>query len=141
MFTTLQYKSYKCSFIILYGPQIFYNRKSLPSLDHLIYEFPGSASGLEYIVMHANGGYFLQEWWDILKLYEKKNLYMAECAQQLTRNVNYEIPALKQQISRCQQTERVFYVYYEEIFCLGCLQGGSLEIWGGGEGEGGRPRC
>ena len=51
--------------------------------------------------------FFLQEWWDILKLYEKKNLYMAECAQQLTRNVNYEIPALKQQISRCQQTERV----------------------------------
>ena len=34
-------------------------------------------------------------------------MYMAECAQQLTRNVNYEIPALKQQISRCQQTQRV----------------------------------
>ena len=31
----------------------------------------------------------------------------AECAQQLIRNVNYEIPALKQQIAKCQQTQRV----------------------------------
>ena len=70
--------------------------------------------------------FLLQEWWDILKLYEKKNLYMAECAQQLTRNVNYEIPALKQQISRCQQTERVIM----------CTMQGQLILggWGGKPG-------
>ena len=60
-----------------------------------------------------------------MKLYEKKNVYMAECAQQLTRNVNYEIPALKQQISRCQQIERVICAMLEKI-----------GVWGGG-GEGG----
>ena len=57
-----------------------------------------------------------------MKLYEKKNLYMAECAQQLARNVNYEIPALKQQISRCQQTERVICAMLEK----------KLEFGGGG---------
>ena len=32
----------------------------------------------------------------MLKLYERKSVYLAEGAQQLARNVNYEIPALKQ---------------------------------------------
>ena len=62
-----------------------------------------------------------------MKLYEKKNLYMAECAQQLTRNVNYEIPALKQQISRCQQTERV-------IMCTVRRGNSFWGIGGGGAG-------
>jgi len=31
----------------------------------------------------------------------------AESAQMLMRNVNYEIPALKKQIARCQQIQKV----------------------------------
>lgn len=38
----------------------------------------------------------VQRWAEIVRDYEKKNIYLADCAQQLIRNVNYEIPALKQ---------------------------------------------
>ena len=38
----------------------------------------------------------VQEWADIVRDYEKKKIYLADSAQQLIRNVNYEIPALKQ---------------------------------------------
>ncbi|KAL5508879.1 hypothetical protein EMCRGX_G004141 [Ephydatia muelleri] len=48
----------------------------------------------------------LKEWADILKQYEKKNIYLAECAQILIRNVKYEVPALRQQISKCHSTQR-----------------------------------
>lgn len=47
-----------------------------------------------------------KEWSDILKLYEKDNVYLIESAQIMARNVNYEIPALKRQITRCQQIEK-----------------------------------
>ncbi|CAE1306849.1 unnamed protein product [Acanthosepion pharaonis] len=47
-----------------------------------------------------------KEWSDILKLYEKDNVYLIESAQIMGRNVNYEIPALKRQITRCQQIEK-----------------------------------
>ncbi len=33
--------------------------------------------------------------------------YLAEGAQMLTRQVNYEIASLKRQISKCQQQQRV----------------------------------
>ena len=38
----------------------------------------------------------LQEWAEIVRDFEKGGVYLADCAQKLTRNVNYEIPALKQ---------------------------------------------
>ncbi len=49
----------------------------------------------------------VKEWYDIVHQFERGNVYLAECAQQLARAVNYEVPALKQQISRCKQTQRV----------------------------------
>ncbi|CAI9719934.1 Hypothetical predicted protein [Octopus vulgaris] len=45
-------------------------------------------------------------WSEILNLYEKNNLYLAESGQIMSRNVNYEIPDLKRQIARCQQIEK-----------------------------------
>ena len=48
-----------------------------------------------------------QEWAEIVKGYEQGNVYLAECGQQLARLVNYEIPTLKHQITRSQQTIRV----------------------------------
>lgn len=48
----------------------------------------------------------VQVWDEIVRGFEKKSVYLAECAQQLSRNVNYEIPALKQRVLRCQQVQR-----------------------------------
>ena len=36
--------------------------------------------------------------------------HSAECAQILIRNVKYEVPALRQQISKCHSTQRVSHV-------------------------------
>ncbi|XP_070549609.1 CDK5 regulatory subunit-associated protein 3-like [Ptychodera flava] len=47
----------------------------------------------------------MKDWQEIIHLYEKDNLYLAEAADMLIRNVSYEIPALKKQISKCKQTQ------------------------------------
>lgn len=55
------------------------------------------------------GGYSskrMKDWQEIVKLYEKNNINLAEAAHLLIRNVNYEIPSLKRQIGKCQQTQR-----------------------------------
>lgn len=49
----------------------------------------------------------MKDWNAILGYYQKNNVYLAEAASLLQRNVAYEIPALKKQINKCshQQTE------------------------------------
>uniref|UniRef100_A0A131Y046 Putative cdk5 activator-binding protein n=1 Tax=Ixodes ricinus TaxID=34613 RepID=A0A131Y046_IXORI len=47
----------------------------------------------------------MKDWLEILRLYEKDNVYLAEAAQMLIRTVNYEVPALKRQILKCQQVQ------------------------------------
>lgn len=52
------------------------------------------------------GGYSdkgLQEWDGIRKAYDKKNIYLAESARILMRNVNYDIPALKKRMMDCDK--------------------------------------
>ena len=49
------------------------------------------------------------EWRLVWVMWHHVTSLPAECAQRLMRNVNYEIPALKQQIAKCQQTQRVCY--------------------------------
>lgn len=47
----------------------------------------------------------MKDWQEIIHLYEKDNVYLAEAAQMLIRNVNYEVPSLKKQISKCEQIQ------------------------------------
>ncbi|XP_052803580.1 CDK5 regulatory subunit-associated protein 3-like [Mya arenaria] len=48
----------------------------------------------------------MKAWNDIIRIYEKDGIFLAETAQLIMRNVTYEIPALKKQISRCQQIQK-----------------------------------
>ncbi|CAH2301839.1 CDK5 regulatory subunit-associated 3 [Pelobates cultripes] len=45
----------------------------------------------------------MKDWQEILSLYQADNTYLGECGSLLVRSVTYEIPALRKQISRCQQ--------------------------------------
>lgn len=47
----------------------------------------------------------MKDWQEIIRLYEKDNVCLAEAAQMLIRNVNYEVPSLKRQITKCQQLQ------------------------------------
>lgn len=51
------------------------------------------------------GSQRMKDWQDILRTYEKENLYLAEAAQMLVRNINYEIPGLKKQITKEEQLQ------------------------------------
>lgn len=53
------------------------------------------------------GSQRMKDWQDIVKSYEKENLYLAEAAQMLVRNISYEIPGLKKQIAKEEQIQAV----------------------------------
>lgn len=48
----------------------------------------------------------MKEWAEIIKLYERDGVYLGETAQMIAQNVNYEIPAVKKQITKCQQLQK-----------------------------------
>lgn len=53
------------------------------------------------------GSQRMKDWQDVVKSYERENLYLAEAAQMLVRNVSYEIPGLKKQIVKEEQMQSV----------------------------------
>lgn len=60
------------------------------------------------------GSQRMKDWQDVVRSYEKENLYLAEAAQILVRNINYEIPGLKKQIAKEEQLQIVstFVIIY-----------------------------
>lgn len=47
----------------------------------------------------------MKDWQEIVKLYEKQDIYLAEAAQLLVRNIVYELPSLKRQLTKCKQIQ------------------------------------
>lgn len=62
---------------------------------------------LIFIISHRYGSQRMKDWLDVVKNYEKENLYLAEAAQILVRNISYEIPGLKKQIAKEEQLQTV----------------------------------
>ncbi|KAK5599159.1 CDK5 regulatory subunit-associated protein 3 [Crenichthys baileyi] len=48
----------------------------------------------------------MKDWQEIVSLYEADNVYLAEVASLLIRNVSYEGPALRKQIAKAQQLQQ-----------------------------------
>lgn len=63
------------------------------------------------------GSQRMKDWQEILRLYEKDNIYLAEVAQILIRNINYEIPSTKKQIQKLEQIQ-IVNIYYYIIYYL-----------------------
>ena len=49
----------------------------------------------------------MKDWQEVVRMYEKENLYLAEAAQILTRTIQYDIPSLRKQIAKCEQIQQV----------------------------------
>lgn len=49
------------------------------------------------------GSQRMKDWQEIVRLYERDSVYLSEAAQILIRNVNYELPSVKKQISKFDQ--------------------------------------
>eukprot|EP00111_Clytia_hemisphaerica_P004165 TCONS_00011914-protein len=48
----------------------------------------------------------MKDWQEIINNYKDESVFLAEAAQMIMRNVNYEIPGLKRQIAKCHLTQR-----------------------------------
>lgn len=51
------------------------------------------------------GSQRMKDWQDIVSCYEVNNIYLAEAAQILMRNVAYEVPSLKKRITKLEQMQ------------------------------------
>lgn len=54
-------------------------------------------------IFGSYGSQRMKDWQEILRLYEKDNVYLAETAQIYVRNVNYEVPNVRKQMTKFEQ--------------------------------------
>ena len=47
----------------------------------------------------------MKDWREIIKMYEKDNVYLGEGAQSIIRTVNYEVPALKRMVAKSKAVQ------------------------------------
>ncbi|CAM9205377.1 unnamed protein product, partial [Lampetra planeri] len=60
----------------------------------------------------------MKDWQEIVSLYETDNVYLAEVASLLSRNVSYEGPALRKQVAKAQQLQQE--LSRKEVECQSC---------------------
>ncbi|XP_072393463.1 CDK5 regulatory subunit-associated protein 3 [Diabrotica undecimpunctata] len=51
------------------------------------------------------GSQRMKDWQDIVTSYQKDNVYVAEVSQMLIRNVSFEVPSLRKQVSKLEQSQ------------------------------------
>lgn len=51
------------------------------------------------------GSQRMKDWQEVISMYQRDNVYLAECAQMLIRNVIFEIPGLRRHINKSEQTQ------------------------------------
>lgn len=51
------------------------------------------------------GSQRMKDWQDVVSSYQKDNVYLAEAAQMLIRNVSYEIPSLRKHVTKLEQSQ------------------------------------
>lgn len=56
------------------------------------------------------GSQRMKDWQEVVRLYEKENVYLAEACQILMRNVAYEIPGIKKSIAKYEQVQHVNFL-------------------------------
>lgn len=54
-------------------------------------------------VFGTYGSQRMKDWQEILRMYEKDNVYLAESAQIYVRNANYEVPGVRKQMTKLEQ--------------------------------------
>ena len=54
----------------------------------------------------------MKDWNSVISHYQKNNVYLAEAASLLQRNVAYEIPALRKQIKQCNHQQTVSIIIF-----------------------------
>lgn len=66
------------------------------------------------------GSQRMKDWQEVIRLYEKDNVYLAEASQILMRNVAYEIPGIKKSIAKCEQVQHVCHYFptFENSFLI-----------------------
>lgn len=90
-------------------------------MDFTIIKYPNFSTDINYfhcqqiieILKHTEkdtrslfgtyGSQRMKDWQEIIKLYERDNVYLGEAAQILVRNLTYEIPGIKRQITKFEQ--------------------------------------
>lgn len=65
----------------------------------------------------------MKDWQDIVRLYQRDNVHLAEAANILLRNVKYEVPHIKKQLAKFKQLQQVSIksVLHQETYCFPLL--------------------